>query len=467
VGKNFVDSNNGSISGTVKDDNCRPIPGVTVTLLDDKGITVDTAMTNADGGYVFNEVEPGEYTVVETQPAGYPNSVSDYDEDPDGDAGDADKTLDIRISVTARKAGEAYKENNVVDSDNGSISGSVCDDNGNSLPCVVFTLLDSNLDAVQTTTTDGIGAHKFSEVEPGIYTVVEVNPPGFPSSLCDYDNTPDGYVGHSNSNVDDTIPVTLNPGKNDDGNNFVDENNAAISGTVKYDEGKALVNVKIELLQGNTVVGSTLTSGIGNYTFSGVEPGDYVVKETNPVDYPKNLNDGDTSDDGDADDLSTAPDNLIKVALKAGELDSDNDFVDSNNGSISGTVKDDKGKPPPGVEIQLQTPDRTVVATTTSGSDGTYTFPSVEPDSYVLVEKNPDGYPGGVSDYDTSPDGDAGEGVVNADSKIPLILQPAEDDSGNDFVDRNNGSISGTVNDDQGNVLSRVDKYIQRIVILV
>ncbi|KAI2514176.1 protein of unknown function DUF11 [Fragilaria crotonensis] len=417
VGNDFVDSNNGSISGSVKDDNGNPIPGVTVALVDNNGITVDTATTNAGGGYVFNEVEPGQYTVVETQPAGYPNSVSDYDEDADGDAGDVDKVVDNKISVTL-KAGEADKENNFVDSDNGSISGSVFDDNGNSLPGVVITLLDGNLDVVQTTTTDGIGAYKFSEVEPGSYTVVEVNPPGFPSDLSDYDNTPDGDVGDSNTDVDNTIPVTLKPGENDDGNNFVDGNNAAISGTVKDDEGKPL---SID-----------------------VEPGDYVVKETNPVDYPKNLSDGDVSDDGDADDLSTTPDNLIKVTLKPGELDSDNDFVDSNNGSISGTVKDDEGKPLAGVEIELQKPDGTVVATTTTGTNGAYTFPDVEPGSYVLVEKNPAGYPGDVSDYDTTPDGDAGEGVVNADNKIPVTLEPAEDDNGNNFVDSNNGLISGT-----------------------
>jgi SdrD B-like domain len=90
--------------------------GVILTLLDSAGKPIGTAATNAAGAYVFDDIEPGQYTVVETQPKAYPNSVSDYDEDPESDAGDADKTVDNNISVTLT-AGEDDKANNFVDSD--------------------------------------------------------------------------------------------------------------------------------------------------------------------------------------------------------------------------------------------------------------------------------------------------------------------------------------------------------------
>ena len=43
----------------------------------------------------------------------------------------------------------------------------------------------------------------------------------------------------------------------------------------------------------------------------------------------------------------------IGVVLNPGEKDTDNNFVDSNNGAITGTVQDDNGNPISGVPIQL------------------------------------------------------------------------------------------------------------------
>ncbi len=82
AGNDVVDSINGSISGTVKDNNGKGILGVTVTLLDSKGDIVGTATTITDGGYVFKDVEPGDYTVVKTQPEGFPDSLSDKENTP-------------------------------------------------------------------------------------------------------------------------------------------------------------------------------------------------------------------------------------------------------------------------------------------------------------------------------------------------------------------------------------------------
>jgi hypothetical protein len=84
----------------------------------------------------------------------------------------------------------------------------VSDDNGNKLPFVEIKLLDSTLAFIRTTlTADEIGAYVFKEVEPDKYTVVEVNPNGFPpSSLSDYDNSPNGNVADSSdTEIDNSI----------------------------------------------------------------------------------------------------------------------------------------------------------------------------------------------------------------------------------------------------------------------
>ena len=56
---------------------------------------------------------------------------------------------------------------------------------------------------------------------------------------------------------------------------------------------------------------------------------------------------------------------------------------------ISDTVTGDQGNPLPCVEVQMQKPDK---SNNHNGQQPNHTFPEVEPDIYVLVEKNLPGY---------------------------------------------------------------------------
>ena len=249
------------------------------------------------------------------------------------------------------------------------------------------------------------------------------------------------------------IPVVLKPTEVDTGNDFIDSNNGLISGTVKDDDGSLLLeNVKIELQKPDgTVIKTTFTDVNGFYVFSEVEPGGtYVIKETNLATYPLNVSDYDASDDGDAADQNTEVDDTIGVKLEPGEKDTDNNFVDSNNGAITGTVKDDNGNPIPGVSIQLQNSRAGVVATTTTDSNGAYKFTEVEPGTYKVVETNLPSFPLNVFDYDTTDDNDPEVGDKVTDNVVGVTLNPGETDSGNDFVDSDNGKITGTVTNDNG-----------------
>jgi uncharacterized surface anchored protein len=146
----------------------------------------------------------------------------------------------------------------------------------------------------------------------------------------------------------------------------VESNNGSIFGSVKDDEGIALANVTVQLRDASdTIVRTTTTSGAGLYDFKNLEPGNYKVVEINPVGYDTNISDGDTSSDGDVDDLNLNPDNVILVTLEQpSEDDKNNDFVDSNKGSISGSVVDDQGKPLSDVVLTLKKGTTTVATTT-------------------------------------------------------------------------------------------------------
>ena len=120
---NFVEQRLGSITGWVAVDTNgssfgnTPLPGVVLTLLDSAGDVIATTTSSATGGYSFNQLPPGNYTVIQTQPAGY-NSVKDRDnltgEYGDPDPQDSDDSVDNAIGVYLIP-GEKDRGNNFIE----------------------------------------------------------------------------------------------------------------------------------------------------------------------------------------------------------------------------------------------------------------------------------------------------------------------------------------------------------------
>ena len=77
------------------------------------------------------------------------------------------------------------------------------------------------------------------------------------------------------------------------------------------------------------------------------------------------------------------------MSLMSNESDVQNNFVDSNKGSISGNVSSADGISLPNVNITLLDNSSVVVATTATDSDGKYMFAKVLPGDFVVVETNP------------------------------------------------------------------------------
>ena len=245
----------------------------------------------------------------------------------------------------------------------------VRDDEGTPLAGAVIELLDSDGDAVDSITTTEDGTYLFEDLPAGDYTVIETNPVLYPLDVDDYDFDPDGDATDSDQTVDNSIAVTLTPGELDAENDFVDSRseetrspvpettlepsptpgtvetpeptsspsqlapiNAAISGMVRDDEGTPLAGAVIELLDSDgDAVDSITTTEDGTYLFEDLPAGDYTVIETNPVLYPLDVDDYDFDPDGDATDSDQTVDNSIAVTLTPGELDAENDFVDSRS----------------------------------------------------------------------------------------------------------------------------------------
>jgi von Willebrand factor type A domain/SdrD B-like domain len=109
IGNNFVDERLGSVAGKVEEDSNNDdvgdtaLAGVNVTLLDGAGNIVSSMLTGPNGKYKFVDLPAGNYSVIETNLAGYID-VSDTQGNP------LDNTIAVILDV-----GEASVENNFVD----------------------------------------------------------------------------------------------------------------------------------------------------------------------------------------------------------------------------------------------------------------------------------------------------------------------------------------------------------------
>jgi len=461
----FVETaDGGSVSGNVSDIDGEPLSGVVVTLVDGDPATTDPiTATNADGDYSFSNVEPGTYTLVQTQPANY-TSVSDEDGTPeDPTVGDNDGVVNEEIPVKV-DPGEDDEDNDFVESpDPGSVSGTVTDNTGAPIEGVLLTLDDGNPATTDlTATTDANGEYEFPVVPTGTYTVVETQPADY-TSISDEDATPeDPSVWDNDGLINEEIPVKVEPGEDDEDNNFIESPDpGSVSGTVTDVDGNPIGGVTLTLDDGDpaTMDMTTTSNPDGTYEFPVVPAGIYTIVEEQPADYTSVSDEDSSPEDPSIGDNDGITNDEIPVKVEAGEADAGNDFVEEPiPGSVTGTVTDNFGNPIEGVVLTLDDGDAaTTDPTATTLADGTYEFPNVPAGTYTIVETQPADY-SSVSDEDTSPEDPAigdNDGITN--DEIPVKVDAGEIDADNDFVETADpGSVSGTVTDVDGNPLEGV-----------
>ncbi len=455
----------GAISGSVLADTNGDgngdtgIEGVTLALLDGNGnLVLDgngdpiTTVTGENGNYSFPNLPPGFYQVAETQPPGY-LSVSDADgQNPDliGDV------ALIQVVSAGTNTG-----NDFIEVQPGSISGTVSADTtgdgfgDTGLENVILALLDGggnpildgNGDPV-TTVTDENGNYSFPNLPPGAYQVVETQPSGY-ASVSDVDGGNPDHIG-------DETPINVAPGQSVTGRDFLEVQPGSISGTVLVDttgDGNGdtpQLGVTIALLDenGDPVPGendepiTTVTDENGFYIFPNLLPGSYQVTQTVPSGYTAI----DDVDDGDF----TVIGNEIPITVAPGQSVTGRDFVNTQPGSISGSVLadtdgDDIGDTGlEGVPLTLLDGGGNPILdgngnpiTTVTDENGFYTFPDLLPGTYQVVETQPSGY-ASVSDID-------GGNPDHIGDEIPITITPGQHITGQDFIEVQLGSISGTV----------------------
>ena len=411
----YIDSNdNGKLDAGEAGDG-----GVSITLT---GPATKTTTTAANGTYSFTGLTAGSYTITETVPSGF-NATSQQ----------------VLANVAVAAPGVTGENFGLL---SGSLSGTVYIDETDSgvlasgdpgIPGVTVTLSGP----VNTTTTTGPnGTYSFANLPSGTYTITETQPVGFVPGM---DTA--GSLSGSTSVQDVISSIIVGTGGQGTGYNF-GELTSGLSGVVYVDLNSdghqqsgepGIPGVTVTIT--GPVTRSTLTAFNGTFSFSDLVPGVYTLTETQSAGYTTTINQDGTA--GGTPNPAGTSDTLSNINLTAGTIATGYLFGE-NAPIVAGTVyldANDNGTLDSGDTgiggDTLTLTDTTlgkVVATTTTGKDGSYLFLVPTPgDSYTITETQPAGYGSNERSSDTDNLGAVSSSVLN--QNFGKIL----------------GSISGTI----------------------
>ena len=374
----------------------------------------------------------------------------EYDQNPNNNSAKAS------ISVKHRLSGKVYYDAN----DSSSYT-----DGEEGFKDITVELLRPDGSVVATTTTDADGNYSFTRLAAGDYTV-KVTKAGAIADLTqteDPDATKDSTSGTVTLNAGNPVQENINFG-------YVKKH--AISGTVYLDQNRdktkntgdiaqSGVTVKLVDPSGN-VVATTTTDADGNYSFTGLNDGTYTVQvdKTGPLASTEQTEDP----SGNGDSRSQA------ITFTRSDPDVTNvNFGYAEDYTVSGTVYYDKDRSETlnnsepgfdGITVKLLGEDGSVVATTTTQADGTYSFAKLPAGKYT-VKVEPSGLLKKLEQTE-DPDGtkDNTSGVVQVSHDNPSVKNV-------NFGYATNYTIKGTIyrDADRSETLEDGEKLYQGVTV--
>ncbi|HEY1599145.1 MAG TPA: SdrD B-like domain-containing protein [Pirellulales bacterium] len=270
---------------------------------------------------------------------------------------------------------------------------------------VTVQLRDSSNQLVGTPQiTDANGHYTFTGIDPGTYTVQEVQLAGFFESgaiVGSINGTPSGTA----TGLDTIGAVTLGSGATAVGYNFALQAPATLSGTEyidtngdnSQDNGEVgLPGVTVQLVQAGNAVQTKVTGADGSYSFTNVQPGTYTVQEI----VPGSPYFATGSSVGTANGTQSGLNQITGVTIGSGTSATGYNFAVQQLATLSGveyvdvngnnTFDSGGDTPLSGVTIQLLNSNNVPLTSAVTAADGSYSF-LVMPGNYTLHELPPPG----------------------------------------------------------------------------
>lgn len=405
----------------IQDDDEKGIEGIEVQLLDadDSDKKLATVTTNADGYYLFDDLDLGNYkikVIVPTEPIAYvvtKQNILDDAKDSDIDSATkeshvvsinasnvSDLSLDAGLYITAAIGDYVWEDvngNGIQDSGEPAIEG------------VDVTLITSGTPL--TTKTAANGFYQFIDLDPGTYRVQFDAPTGYTltTKTSGSDDTVDSNPNTGTLITDeitlksDEVILTIDAGfyRPVELGNYVwlDKNRNGIQDS----DEDGISGVTVTLKQGATVIDTTATDADGAYLFSNLKPGEYQLEFTKPDKFDKFTIPNSGSDDEKDSDVN-ASGIIDNIVLESGDSNMSFDAGLYSYGSLGNYVwhdedvdgiQDDGETGMADVTVTLYEKvgaDYVEAASTKTDADGYYLFDTLNPNDYQVKIEVPNGY---------------------------------------------------------------------------
>ncbi len=358
--------------------------GVALSLFDGGGVVVATTTTAGDGSYSFGPLTPGDYVIVVDE-TGLPSGVTQT-ADPDGVAdgateimvalGDTIGDLDFGYRPFAAIEGVVFGDfdgDGIRDAGEPGLSG--------------IDLLVTDADGAVTVVTTAVDGSYSVAVVPGAASI-EVDPATVPDGAELTTGNDAQLVTAASNVVTPASPIGYQLASDVSGLIWND-----LDGDGVRDAGEpGIAGVTVILVDdAGGVAATTVTGSDGAYLFADVPIGDYQVQVDTEA-LPPGLDTPTYTPDGD-------DDTVVAITVTAGGDITGLDFGYRPDGSISGTVWEDRdgdgtrdlGEPGlPGVDVIVTWFGPDAVAgggddetyTTTTAADGSYSVGGLQPGTY-------------------------------------------------------------------------------------